>query len=62
MEGLKQAALGHWQTTVLGWGGGAALALLPVLESGRLPTGEQVLAAGLFAALGTLAKYGGKGS
>lgn len=61
MGGLKQAAFGHWQTTALGWMGGAAYALLPVVQAGRLPSGEQVLAALLFAVLGTLAKYGGKG-
>lgn len=60
MQNLKQAALDHWETTVVGWLFAAAEALLPVLKTGQLPTMEQALAALALGVIGTMAQYGGK--
>ena len=45
-----------WKTTLIGYASAACSVLLPVLQSGQLPTKENLIAAGCFALLGRFSK------
>jgi hypothetical protein len=57
LQGLQTVLVGaHWPTSITGYAFAFGIALYPVLQAGRLPTGSELIQAAAFAVLGRFAK------
>lgn len=53
---MKQILGDSWQTSISGYLGAIAIAVIPVLQSGRLPSLQELALAAVVAVLGRFAK------